>query len=794
MREKPSPSSLSEKEAIEFGLKEYAEEKESMAESHRFERFLDYLDGKERHPDQEKIEQFRSMHDSIERLELLREMNAIDALECIEKYSPSERPWSYLTNRLDFYQKLFQGKAVRRYRAQEWDGKKGEYVEVTRERSIDASGVTPETIRLGLLRDMMYASMQGTPEMAGVKIATQRVNEKSGDDKKIKSVVELFGYYSGIDEGSIGQWADLRNLYKGCSEEVQRRSKQEELDDKQLEHEAVLLMARRLEDAFNWGGIINTCASPYNPGFREAVTVGRLGDERIKAQLWGMRSKIQETNLQNIERFIGKSGPNKYASELNRLNWQIKNFDALVVGDESVFQQPHLREYAHKLNDLKNNLEKGEITQEKFDAQESELNQWFEDNKTNFLERENQFMQQRQTNWFTHERERLTQKFEKAKVQVEQVQLPIEEKELRLSSLQERFEQDIADLEQEHQEKLDYFQNRTAEQLRENLKERQEVVEERYEKRKSLAQKTLDLHFQFNHKKHEYPEDYLIDWINYAPLGTIKRAHNMLRRGVSEQTVLAVSVADITLGKAGIDRESFTQIERIFKEISKLKAELQQKENALEGYEDRDWNDPEREEAQGEVYGAQRRVNEKQSQVKNLIRVGNILSGAGYALSLNKLIEFSQKNTYGLHEALKEFSLEEVQELLDKDANLQTAATIKRSTLQKGYELELDDIGNLGKHDCAGFENALKVWALDEIRHLLESDVYLPNAIHTNEVISDALANWGKRPEKLPVETVRKLGTLDSPEETILKTIKAGFTPDEITRFPFLISPLVEKG
>jgi len=179
-----------------------------------FEKLLTYLEGDKRVSDDEKIKKFSETKDSIERLEILRTMSLGDAVSCIKDYSGQEGSYRYLANRLDFYQKFVTGKATKNKKQtkSEWDDKKREYVQVEKEYPIDASNASPKTIRLGMWRDMLYASMQGTPEMGAIKIATKRINQSSvekaaktsGQATKIKSAVELFGYYSGIQEGSLG--------------------------------------------------------------------------------------------------------------------------------------------------------------------------------------------------------------------------------------------------------------------------------------------------------------------------------------------------------------------------------------------------------------------------------------------------------------------------------------------------------------------------------------------------------------------------------------------------------------
>jgi len=92
--------------------KTYDEDFESAIHKN-FDALYTYLEGEKRVSDKEKIKAFSETEDSIERLELLRSMSLTDAVKCLRDYADNPGQFRYLTNRLDFYQKLFQGKATR---------------------------------------------------------------------------------------------------------------------------------------------------------------------------------------------------------------------------------------------------------------------------------------------------------------------------------------------------------------------------------------------------------------------------------------------------------------------------------------------------------------------------------------------------------------------------------------------------------------------------------------------------------------------------------------------------------
>lgn len=658
---------------------ELESEEEKAVDKRSFEKLLTYLEGEKKASDKEKIKQFSETEDSIERLELLRTMSLSDAITCIQKYGYTEGSYKYLADRLEFYQDLAEGKATRKSREQEWDEKRQKYVEVVKEYPIDAYSVSPDTIRLGVLRDLFYSAMHGTPELAAVKIATKRINEsKTEDSQKIKSVVTLFGYYSGIHEGSIGQWADLGDLYKKCLAQIQRKHEGEELDDKQIEHKAVLLMAKRLEDAYNYyGDTINTSASSYNPGFKEAVAAGQLG-YRVMRQMRGMRLKIQDTNLEHIERFIGKSGNNRYEREKKRLDDDVKALKDYMSdnkGDGAWYWR----------------IPKEDGTEEKIYGKEAAVL---------MTQVKNEESLERATAWYEREAERLNHKFEKQKSELENTELLEEEKALQLQAITERHKTALAKLHAEYEAESTRLRERTPEQLLADLEARQTVVNERFEKRKSLAQKALDLHFRINHTG-DYdskPLAGIVDWINYAPFGTIKRAHKMMRLGASDEQIVEYALADIIAGKRGATREDLKAVRGLVAKVKDQDLEARQK-----------W--------------------EARQKLEAMMKVGSILSISGYEASLDEVAALAGKSFYDMTEALKMYNLEQVKQFMDQGVNLQSITAVRKTTQKFGHDLPPVEVAEIASHNIDGLEDALRLFELDDVRTLLKQDVHLPTAI-----------------------------------------------------------------
>lgn len=519
------------------------EKKREVVDLKNLDRIFTYLEGGLRISDRSKIERFGTLTDGLERLKSLQSMSVAEAAEAIRDFGLTPGAYNYLARRLEFYQKYVGGEATRKVNTQEWDEKKQQYVDVVKEEVIDASQASPETIKLGVIRDIYFAAMQGTPEMGAVKVATNRINrdiekkKAKGESSRsaqspVKSVVEFHGYYSGVFEGSLGQYPEVSQLYKECEQEIKKRFEGKDLDEKELEHKAVLLTARRLEGAYNYNGTLNTGSSPYNAGFKESIIVGQLG-HNVMRQMKGMRSKIQETNFRNVERFIGKSGDNRYGYEKKKLDKDVKSLEDFTQDNQS-YDASYL---SAKNEDGTDRQIKGKEASELMTRQK------------------NSEAVQRANLWFGREGEKINRWFEKSKTKIAGYDIPEEERDSIYSSVQDRYNKKVADLQQEYQGEVARLENRTPEVLLGAFKERQVIVNKRFEKRKSLAQKALDLHFRFNHEGRDYgskPFDQ-IDWVNNAPFGVIKRAHRALSTGVDDQTIMMRALAEVN-GESASDQ------------------------------------------------------------------------------------------------------------------------------------------------------------------------------------------------------------------------------------------------
>jgi len=778
------------------------EKKRETIDLKNLDKIFTYLEGGLRIPDRSKIESFGNITDGLDRLKALQSMSIAEAAEAVRDFGLTPGAYNHLARRLEFYQKYISGEATKKVNTQEYDEKTRQWVDVVKEEVIDASYASPESIKLGVLRDIYYAAMQGTPEMGAVKIATKKVNaeiernkQKQGTSSRsaqspVKSVIEFHGYYSGVFEGSLGQYPELSQLYKDCKAEVSRRSANTNLDEKELEHKAVLLTARRLEGAYNYNGTLNTSASPYNAPFKESIIVGQLG-HRVMRQMKGMRGRIQETNFRNVERFIGKSGDNRYQGEKKRLDKDVKALEDFVQDNNN---------YDASFLSIK---EQGGTERQVKGKEAAEL----------MTRQKNQEATQRAKVWFDRESEKINHWLEKSKIKIAGYDIPEEERNSIYSSVQERYNKKVADLQQEYQGEIARLENRTPEVLLRAFKERQVIVNKRFEKRKSLAQKALDLHFRFNHEGRDYnskPFDQ-IDWVNNAPFGVIKRAHRALSAGVDDQTVMMRALAEVN-GESPNDQNPEKFIANILKSGNPGKV-IQNFEKFSGITEDQHLNillsiinsggGREAVESLDKFAGVTandhlqivqalnasntgetvitnfERFNGVRSEDKRDVLFGAIKGGGGYQFAQN-FEKFSDV-----------FSEKDHPEIVHELSKAGAGGTVI-DNFQKFSGIPAEEHRGIVLEAIKGGGSYQVIQNLEKFRGITEKDhrdivleiiksggggYYLTNALDKFKGLEEGLRQ------------VIKAGKY----EALPHVLEAGFTIEEITRFPFLISPLVTK-
>ena len=413
-----------------------------------------------------------STADVLEGLSKCSVRDAVNAL--LGKGADSQR--RYLAGRLEEYAELVSSGipvVERKY-------KDGEYVnEITGYRPAEA-----EDIRTGLWRDVVFASMIGTPELGALTMARNHMRHVSQGDSEearhveseMRNLPKIRGYHSYIFpskmrergkhenneyvelppefiDGEVGYaFPELAKTYQ----QVLRRVKHSnpELDDAGLEHKAVRELARLIEKSTDYNPAHRGEGSPYRAHFAEQLAWAQLG-EQTQRQLRGMRQKIMGVDLHNIGRFIGKSGDNPYEKEWRR----IEQFAGSVSPDDV----SSAREY--------------------------------------FL-----LLAQKQI-----ERQHKTLGNEAATVII-----------------------------LEGSASIDAINQMSDEAILSRFSKERSRLEQKRNSRMSLAQKALILRFT---DKPENDES-LIDWVNDAPFGLINRTHTMLTRGVSKETAFAYAVAE----------------------------------------------------------------------------------------------------------------------------------------------------------------------------------------------------------------------------------------------------------
>jgi len=696
-------------------------------EQYNFDELFAYLNCGKEVSDKEKIEKFIKSQDSIERLEILRSMSLDDAINSIHYYSATEAPFRYLENRLDFYQKFIQGKAIIRQTESEWDPKKDEYIQVEKKYQIDASSASPETVRLGLLRDIEFAAMIGSPELGIYKIVSKRLNEKGVSNAHMP---ELKGYHSYIHEGSIGYaYPFLRKLYEKARKQVDKRIGDKKIDEQVVEHRSVILASNWLEEAMNYNDPWRGSESPYVGSLDEAIAWGQLGFQ-IKKQLLGMRRKIQGIDLHNIGRFIGKAGDNRYGYEKKRLDKEVELLEDFIQDDQS---------YDASFLLLKN--EDG--TDKKIKGKEA---------AETMTSQKNSEAVQRAKLWFDRETAKINHWFEKSKTKIAGYDIPEEERDSINLSVQDRYNKKVGDLQQEYQGEIARLENRTPEDLLEVFKERQVIVNKRFEKRKSLAQKALDLHFRFNHEGRDYgskPFDQ-IDWVNSAPFGVIKRAHRALSAGVDEQTIMMRALAEVN-GESANDQNPEKFILNIIKSGRPDKV-IQNFEKFSGITEDQHLN----------------------------ILLAIINSGVG-----RNVVESLSKFTG-----------------IKSEDHLQIAQAMNASGAGDEVISNFDKFSGIKQEDKRDILfGAIKGGGGDQVANNLEQFSGIISEKDHRDIVMEMIKagnywclNYGGVLDKFtgleePLRQVIKTGKY----EALPHVLEAGFTIEEITRFPFLISPLVTK-
>ena len=604
------------------------------------------------------LEEYRQIDDKKEKLRFILESSLADKVRLF--YNELEYPnYDNFLQRLQFQQDFINGTA--RVWDDKWNSLAGKYVKV--QRLLDPAEANVKDISLGLNRASLKSAMIGTPEYGAYKIAMDI--KKDYDLRKTPDFPEINGYWSGITNTRIGSWETIIDEYGDIADKIAKRNS--ELNEEELEHLTVRKVAKIFADSLGYNDPGRGPESPYVSRFHESVAWAQLG-EGAQRQLRGMRQKISYSNLKNIERFIGKSGYSQkrksFESESARLKGRVK----------------HILELS-------------------------------KDDKEAFLVKENAFEIKKQEEWREKEVARINHKYNKL--------IDKTRSEERKDVFAKRRKEEVRKVTIDTSSQIEYFENRTLDGLFSDIEKRQELLSRRIEKRKSLAEKAIDLHFQLEVDQQKWDndsEEYIrvkpsrysvcLDWINDAPLGVIKRSHKRMVEGVSADDIYVLAIGDI-----------FQKVLNDSEQVDNLMWRMYGNDDNLDVYA-----------------------------IRNMVRLAGRLSKSGEKLSYSELEAMSKQDTRWIEESLAMFPMTDVKRFLDNELNLSLVPKISRVANQFGYNLDTDQLINLASKRIINsyyfktvesvFSSTLKNFSLEEAISAMDANVDLRVLNKTRSILS----------------------------------------------------------
>lgn len=463
------------------------------------------------------IEQrYQAINGQKEKLQFILDLPLADKIQLFCSNSFSYANYDNFMHRLQFQQDFINGTAM--VWANKWDSEQGEYVDV--QEPLDSDLANPHDISLGLERASLRSAMIGTPEYGAYKMALDFAH--SWNYSITSDFPEIKGYWSGIykneNGSSIGDWRLIIDEYQKIAEETAKR--RPDLQGADLEYRAVRDAAWIFATSMEYNDTGRGPESPYVSSFHESVAWAQLG-QPVRAQFRGMRQKIEGVDLHNIGRFLGRSGLNSvrssYQLEKNRLLADVQN-----------------------LAELENDGDKDGLERTIRENNEREI--------------------QKQNYWQEKETARINHKYDKL--------ISKTRSEERKEEYERRRNSELEALAADCNERRNYFEHRTLDQQYSDFNARIDVIDKRINKRKSIAEKAIDLHFALL-PKYEDDDNYdhdddgprivpfevktNIDWINEAPFGLIRKAHRLLGGGLSQQELI------IKAHKTSMDKADFSK-------------------------------------------------------------------------------------------------------------------------------------------------------------------------------------------------------------------------------------------
>ncbi len=610
------------------------------------------------------IEKYQQISDKKDQLRFILLSSLSDKVRLFCSESFGHPNYDNFMHRLQFQQDFINGTA-RAWR-QEWDERKGEYIDV--QRSLDSSDADRDNILLGLNRASLRSAMIGTPEYGAYKMAMDIVEDR--DWSITSDFPEISGYWSGITNTSIGSWKTIIDEYGTIADKVARRNP--DIDKENLEYITVRKAARIFADSMEYNNASRGPKSPYVSSFHESVAWAQLG-YGVQRQLRGMRQRIMNSNLHNIERFIGKSGCSQkcssFKSERSRLGNRVKYINGLS-----------------------------------------------EDGKQEFLAKENAFEVKKQEEWRKEEVERIKHKYEKL--------ISKTRNEERRATYTSRQEEEIQRVIADTSERIEYFESRALDGLFSDINERRELLSHRIEKRKSLAEKAIELHFKLGDGcKGEWSNDLeeqgttdvsqyqgCLDWINDAPLGVIKRAHKRMVDGMSADEIYKLAISETIRKAVNNPDQADIAMHQMFREIE-----------------------------DGSSIDSMCDV----LRIRGIICLAGKLSRYSEELSYSELESMSDKDMRWIEDSLAAFPFSDVKQFIDKGLDLSLVPRLSRITEEFGYKLDTNQLIELSSKETINsyrhkevegvFISTLSSFSLDEAITAMDTgvDLRILNAVRS---------------------------------------------------------------
>ena len=366
-----------------------------------------------------------------------------------------------------------------------------------------------------------------------------------------------------------------------------------------------------------------------------------------------------DSDLHNIERFIGKSGYSykrgSFESERSRLSNRIDYIDGLS-----------------------------------------------DDDKQEFLAKENAFEIKKQEEWREKEVERIKHKYERL--------ISKTRSEERRATYASRQEEEIQRVMADTSGRIEYFESRTLDGLFSDINERRGLLSRRIEKRKSLAEKAIELHFKLGNGHEEWDDDLeeyvriggsqyqeCLDWINDAPFGAIKRAHRRMVDGMPADEIYKLAISETIRKAVNNPDQADIAMHQMFRDV---------------------------EDGSGSTY-----------KIREIMRLAGKLSKYSEELSYSELESMSDKDTRWIEDSLAAFPFSDVKQFIDKGLNLSLVPKLSRIAEEFGYELDTNQLIELSSKGIINsyyykevegvFTSTLRNFSLDEAMTAMDVNVDL---------------------------------------------------------------------